>query len=81
MVLTVILGALLAAWSGLCILMPHRIAAYARERYSRLPKWMQDWPFADLVLKPWYPTYLRITGIAGVLCATAWTVLALKMLP
>jgi hypothetical protein len=26
-------------------------------------KFFQKWPFANMVLEPWYPTYLRFMGL------------------
>jgi hypothetical protein len=26
---------------------------------------MQKWPFSNMVMKPWYPAYVRIMGIVG----------------
>ena len=35
---------------------------WARRRYvSR--RYLQHYPFARMVMKPWYPTYLRIVGV------------------
>jgi hypothetical protein len=51
--------------STLLTVAPGKITEYARRRYLRRNKLFQKWPFANMVLKPWYPTYLRFMGLFG----------------
>lgn len=39
------------------------MADYARRRYFKMNKLFQKWPFANMVLEPWLPTYLRVMGL------------------
>jgi hypothetical protein len=31
--------------------------------------WAWAWPFSNIVLKPWFPTYLRLMGVYALLIA------------
>ena len=46
----------------LCIVWPRNVAAFFRERYMT-NKYFRYQPFSGMVLKPWYPTYIRCWGI------------------
>jgi len=65
-------GLILAACSALCITEPDKIADWARRRYSKSSKFTQSLPLARMVTKEWYPTYLRFTGLFGVLLVVWW---------
>jgi hypothetical protein len=62
-----------AAAGTLCVFWPERVAAYERKKYHRSNKFIQKWPFFDMVLLPWYPTYLRCMGVFLWLFALAIT--------
>ena len=70
----------LAVFCIFCASKPEDIAAIIRRRYARSSKLDQKWPFADSVLKPWYPTYLRVVCSFGFIFAVVWlyAVLTLK---
>ena len=55
----------------LCIVWPERIEASARRTFLNAPGWVRRWPFANMVMKPWYGTYLLCAGMF------AWTVAVL----
>ena len=71
-VLAVLAGLVIAAFSIFCIAKPDRLAAYARRRYLRSSKFTQGLPFASMVTKEWYPTYLRLMGAFGLLFVIGW---------
>ena len=52
-----------------CVAWPVRGVTFCRRYHRKKPKWVQDLPFADLVMRPWMPTYFRIMGV--VLCLAA----------
>ncbi len=62
----------IAAFCAVCILNPERVAGYFRERYLRSGKLAQKWPFSKMVLKSWYPTYLRAIGLIGLPLVFVW---------
>jgi hypothetical protein len=37
--------------------------AFCRWYHLKKPKWVQDLPFANIVMRPWMPTYFRIMGV------------------
>jgi hypothetical protein len=63
MVIGVFAFGLLMVYSVCVIARPQVLAARVRERYNRSGPFLQNWPFANQVLRPWYPTYLRWWGI------------------
>jgi hypothetical protein len=65
-------GTGLAAVCAFCALKPDRAAAYMRNRYLRGGKLVRGLPFSGIVLKSWYPAYLRWTGLGGLLCTLIW---------
>jgi hypothetical protein len=79
-VLSICGAIVLAVFCLLCAAIPHRVATHARMRYSRSGKFTQNWPFARIVLKPWYPAYLRIVGVGGLLCMIVWLYAVLSIL-
>jgi hypothetical protein len=46
-----------------CAAWPLRAVTFCRWFHRRKPQWVQDLPGADLVMRPWMPTYFRIMGI------------------
>ncbi len=59
-----ILVAGIAAAAGVtCIVWPHKAVAFCRWYHLKKPKWVQGLPFADLVMRPWMPTYFRAMGV------------------
>jgi hypothetical protein len=62
-------GVALAVVGCLCLAKSDKMAAYTRGRYFKMNKFFQKWPFANMVLEPWYPTYLRLVGLFVVACA------------
>ena len=52
-----------------CVVWPLRALTFCRWYHLKKPKWIQDLPFADLVTRPWMPTYFRIMGVFFCLCA------------
>jgi len=53
----------LALVGALCIFKPESMQAWFQKRHSRSNKFVQNYPFAKLIFKPWYPTYLRFMGV------------------
>lgn len=68
-----------AATGAYCAVQPNKVAAYARRRHLGLPRWLRKWPGAGMVMKEWYPTYLRVGGIAGFVYALLWLALLIRM--
>ena len=52
-----------------CVASPLRALAFCRWYHLKKPKWVQNLPFADLVMRPWMPTYFRFMGVFFCLCA------------
>jgi hypothetical protein len=52
-----------------CVAWPLRVVAFCRWYHLKKPKWVQELPFADLVMRPWMPTYMRIMGVCCCLFA------------
>lgn len=46
-----------------CVARPVEVVEFCRWYHRKKPKWVQDLPFADLVMRPWMPTYFRIMGM------------------
>lgn len=46
-----------------CVAWPRRVVTFCRWYHLKKPKWVQNLPFADLVMRPWMPTYVRIIGL------------------
>jgi len=66
-ILTAVVLLVLAAYSVTCIVRPHQLAAYIRGCQSRTGRFIQRWPFAGIVTKEWFPTYVRIMGVSVLL--------------
>jgi hypothetical protein len=65
-------GIAVAVTCAFCAAQPNKIAAYMRHKHLSSPRWLRNWPFAGMVMKEWYPVYLRVVGIGGFVCALAW---------
>jgi len=74
--LTFVVGIALAVFCTLCVARPDRFADYARRRYLRSSKLVQKWPFSNIVMKSWYPTYLRIIALFGLAMALGFIVIS-----
>jgi len=46
-----------------CVVWPLKALEFCRWYHLKKPKWVQELPFADLVMRPWMPTYFRIMGV------------------
>jgi hypothetical protein len=47
----------------LCVFRTNVFVCWARKNYQRSSRLIQIYPFHSMVLKPWFPTYIRCTGI------------------
>jgi hypothetical protein len=52
-----------------CVAWPVKAVVLCRWYHQKKPKWIQNLPFADLVMRPWMPTYFRIMGMVFCLFA------------
>jgi len=59
-----LIGLLICALS---LVAPKTVANYSREQWLRadVSKWKWKRTFANLVMKPWYPTFVRFYGLFG----------------
>ncbi len=55
----VIIGGIGIACTG----WPGRAVAFCRWYHLKKPKWVQNLPYADLIMRPWMPTYFRFMGV------------------
>jgi hypothetical protein len=55
-----VLGFMVCGW--FCVFRTNVLVAWGRKNYEK-SKLVQAYPFSNLVLKPWYPTYIRCAGI------------------
>lgn len=78
--LVVITGTAMAVFCAVCAVKPEKIASYARDRHLRSGKWSTRLPFSGIVMKRWYPTYVRWVGLVGFLCTLLWLDLVLRHL-
>jgi hypothetical protein len=62
-----------------CALQPNEVAAYVRRKRLSSPTWLRNWPFAGIVIKEWYPVYLRVMGIGGFVFAVVWLTLLSRL--
>jgi hypothetical protein len=53
----------LALVGSFCIFKPERMQAWCQRQHNSSNKFFQNYPFAKLIFKPWYPTYLRFMGV------------------
>jgi hypothetical protein len=61
-VLNLVFG--LSAW--LCIFRTDMLVRWQRKNYANCA-FVRAYPFSEMVLKPWYPTYIRFWGVVIVL--------------
>jgi hypothetical protein len=47
---------------GLCIFRTKMLVAWGQRSYAK-SKFVQAYPFSGMVMKPWYPIYIRSAGI------------------
>jgi hypothetical protein len=57
----VFMAAALACLGGVCVFNPIAIVKVAQRNYAR-SRLTRAWPFSNMVLKSWYPAYLRFMG-------------------
>jgi hypothetical protein len=50
------------ACGALCIFRTSMLVGWAQKNYTK-SKFVQAYPFSGMVMKPWYPTYIRAAGI------------------
>jgi len=55
-----ILGFAVCGW--LCVFRTSMLVEWGRRNYAK-SRTLQAYPFPNIVLKPWYPTYIRCAGI------------------
>ena len=62
--LLTLIGLLICALS---LVAPEIVANYSRARWLRTDVSRRKWKrtFANLVMKPWYPTFIRLYGLFG----------------
>ena len=48
---------------GLCIFKTKMLVGWGRRSYAKSSKFVQGYPFSNIVTKPWYPVYIRCAGI------------------
>jgi len=59
-----IVFAVMAGGFGItCVAWPVQAVAFCRWYHLKKPKWVQELPLADLVMRPWMPTYFRCMGV------------------
>ena len=58
----VIAGLAFAGCGYLCIFRTNMLVGWGRKNYEK-SKFVQAYPFSNMVLKSWYPTYIRCAGI------------------
>ena len=47
---------------GLCIFKTKMLVAWGQRSYAK-SKFVQSYPFSNMVTKPWYPIYIRCAGV------------------
>jgi hypothetical protein len=52
-----------------CLFKTTALVEWTRMRYQRSSRLVQAWPFSNLVLRPWFPIYLRWMGVYALLIA------------
>ena len=57
----VVAGLAISGW--LCVYKTDMLVERQRRRYEKHP-WVRMYPFSSMVMKSWYPTYLRYSGLA-----------------
>jgi hypothetical protein len=54
------LGFAVCGW--LCVFRTNMLVTWGRRPYEK-SKFVRAYPFSNIVMKPWYPTYIRCAGI------------------
>ena len=72
-------GIAIAATCAFCAFQSNKVTNYMRRRHLNSPTWARKWPFAGIVMKEWYPVYLRVVGIGGFVCALVWLTLLIRL--
>jgi hypothetical protein len=54
------LGFAVCGW--LCVFKTNMVVAWGRRNYAK-SKFVRAYPFSSMVLRPWYPTYIRCAGV------------------
>ena len=60
---TVTAAVFLVFVGAFCVFKPTSIQAWLQRRHNKSNKFVQNYPLAKLIFKPWYPTYLRVMGV------------------
>ncbi len=78
-------AAIFLAFMGyFCIFRPARVQEYLQRAHNRSNRLVQNLPFAKMIFKPWYPTYLRFWGAFAWMIAlfsayvVGWTLLKVR---
>ena len=79
MVFTLAWGIAMASTCAFCVVQPKKVAAYMRRKHLGRPSWLRNWPFAGMVMKDWYPVYLRVAVIFGFVFALVWLMLLIRL--
>jgi len=61
--IAVLLIVALAIVGWTCVFRTVVVVEWARRRYHKSGRLVRAYPFSNIVLKAWYPTYLRSIGI------------------
>jgi len=72
-------GIAIAATCVFCAVQPNKVTEYMRRKHLSSPRRLRNWPFAGIVMKEWYPVYLRVMGIGGFVCALLWLTLLIRL--
>jgi hypothetical protein len=54
------LGFAVCGW--FCVFKTSTVVGWGQKNYEK-SKFVQSYPFSNMVLKPWYPTYIRCAGV------------------
>ena len=60
---TVLAAVFLAFVGTLCVFRPVHVQGWFQRQHNKSNKFVQNYPFARLVFKPWYPAYLRFMEV------------------
>jgi len=58
----VVMVLVFAVCGWLCVFRTNTLVTRRRKNYEK-SKFAQGYPFSNMVMKPWYPTYIRAAGI------------------
>ena len=59
----VVVSVLFYVCGAVCVFKTSTLVDWAQRNYRKSSKLAQSYPFAGVVLKPWYPIYIRGAGI------------------